>query len=239
MRFIPVADAARSILFYRKILGFEVGDERGVVEAVLGPARIQFNAQDRVPGDDAGARSRRSVILFFETDDVEAMHAAIRARGGEPSEIEKVNWIKMRMFEIRDPDGHALWFGQSYDKPHTRGPSPQLRKALPELPFRDVAAAVVHYRDVLGFRINHQQHDLGVMDRDDITVLLIARTPRSSHRDRLRLCLRRRCGCALCGAEGEGRNRRGRAGKPSVGPSRLRGDRPIEGNRIRFGQPFE
>jgi hypothetical protein len=32
------------------------------------------------------------------------------------------------------------------------------------------------YRDVLGFRINYQQHDLGVMDRDAITVLLIART---------------------------------------------------------------
>ncbi len=53
-----------------------------------------------------------------------------------------------------------------------------MRQALPELPFDDVGAAVAYYRDVLGFRINHQQDDLGVMDRDDITVVLIARTER-------------------------------------------------------------
>ena len=52
-----------------------------------------------------------------------------------------------------------------------------LRQALPELPFDDVPAAIAYYRDVLGFRINYQQDDLGVMDRDAITVLLIARTP--------------------------------------------------------------
>jgi uncharacterized glyoxalase superfamily protein PhnB len=237
MRFIPVADAARSIVFYCEILGFEVRDQRGIIEAVLGPARIQFNAQDRVPGDDAGARSRRSVILFFETGDVEAMHAAIRARGGEPSEIEKVNWIKMRMFEIRDPDGHALWFGQSYDKPHSREPSPQLRKALPELPFRDVAAAVAHYRDVLGFRINYQQHDLGVMDRDDITILLIARNP--SHtgigsayvyvEDADALYAELKAKGAIV------------KGEPVSYPWGLRDFKVVdlEGNRITFGQPFE
>ena len=53
-----------------------------------------------------------------------------------------------------------------------------MRQALPELPFDNVAAAVVYYRDVLGFRVNHQQDDLGVMYRDAITVLLIARTER-------------------------------------------------------------
>ncbi len=121
MRFIGVADAARSLLFYRDILGFDVRGQPGVIEAVYGPACIQFERQDNAPTEMEEPRARRSAILFFETDDVEAMHAAIRARGGAPSEMEKVNWIKMRMFEIRDPDGHALWFGQSYDKPHTRG----------------------------------------------------------------------------------------------------------------------
>lgn len=29
-------------------------------------------------------------------------------------DVEKDNAIKMRMFEVRDPDGHAPWFGQSY-----------------------------------------------------------------------------------------------------------------------------
>ena len=229
MRFIGVTDAARSTLFYRDILGFQMHDQSGILEATYGPARIQFDPQDPQP--------RRSAILFFQTDDVGAMHAAISARGGAPSEMAKVNWIKMRMFEIRDPDGHTLWFGQSYDKPHLPGPSPQMRKALPQLPFDDVAAAVVYYRDVLGFRVNYQQLDLGVMDRDDITVLLIARTERHSgigsayvyveDADALYAELQRK----NANVEGE----------PVSHPWGLRdfGVVDFEGNQIRFGQPFE
>jgi hypothetical protein len=44
-----------------------------------------------------------------------------------------------------------------------------LKQIMPELPFDDVEAGVGYYRDVLGFRVNYQQNDLGVMDRDDIT----------------------------------------------------------------------
>ena len=226
MRSIGVADAARSILFYRDILGFEIREQSGTIEAVNGPACVHFAGQDNAPA-----------ILFFETGGVNAMHAAIRARGGTPSEPQKVNWIKMRMFEIRDPDGHTLWFGQSYDKPHTPGLSPMMRKALPELPFDDVAAAVAYYRDVLGFRINYQQHDLGVMDRDNITLLLIARTERHAgigsayvyveDADALYMELRAK------GANVQG--------EPVSYPWGLRdfGVVDLERNQIRFGQPFE
>src|SRR5262249_43820836 len=109
---------------------------------------------------------------------ITAMHEAIRGRGGEPSAIEKVNWIKFQMFEIRDPDGHTLWFGQSYNQPDASPKSEMMQQALPELPFDDVHAAVRYYHDVLGFGINYQQDDLGVMFRDRITVLLIPRTER-------------------------------------------------------------
>lgn len=181
MRFLPVADVHRSIAFYRDILGFEVKEDEGVTEAILGPARIQFGKEGYAPGDWKTARSPGSAILFLQTDDIVATRSALRARGGSPSHIESVNWIKMRMFEIRDPDGNVLWFGQSYhkeqDSPSRRGTQPQgLRQALPELPFDNVPAAVTYYCEVLGFRINYQQHDLGVMDRDAITILLIART---------------------------------------------------------------
>lgn len=178
MRFIGVADAARSIVFYRDILGCEVREQEGVIEAVYGPARIRFGPHGYAPSDSDEPRPPGSAILFFETDDVAAMHAAIRARGGNPSELEKVNWIKMRMFEVRDPDGHTLWFGQSYDAPDVPVPRHMLRKIMPALPLDDVPAGVVHYRDVLGFQINYQQHDIGVMDRDDVRLLLIARTAR-------------------------------------------------------------
>jgi catechol 2,3-dioxygenase-like lactoylglutathione lyase family enzyme len=235
-RSIGVADAARSIVFYRDVLGFEVHDQPGTIEADYGPARIRIT-QDGAPNHREDPGPRRSAILFFQTGDVDAMHAAIRARGGTPSELEKVNSIKMRMFEIRDPDGHTLWFGQSYDQPHAPGPSPMMLKALPQLPFDHVAAAVAYYRDVLGFRINYQQHDLGVMDRDRITVLLIARTERHTG-----------IGSAYVYVEdadalyAELRAKGARVqGEPVSHPWGLRDFRvlDIEGNWIAFGQPFE
>lgn len=86
-------------------------------------------------------------ILFFVTDDVAGMREAIRARGGSPSELEKVNWIKMRMFEVRDPDGHVLWFGQSFQEADDEVDSQvraarQCRTIMPELPLGDVPAGV-------------------------------------------------------------------------------------------------
>jgi len=181
MRFLPVADLNRSVAFYRDELGFEIREEQDGVEAVMGPARIRFGKEGYAPTDWSTPKPPGSAVLFLQSYDVEALHAAIRARGGKPSGIERVNWIKMRMFEIRDPDGNVIWFGQSYhkhqDSPSRRDGQPQgMREVLPELPCDNVAAAVGWYRDVLGFRINYQQHDLGVMDRDAITVLLIART---------------------------------------------------------------
>jgi predicted enzyme related to lactoylglutathione lyase len=182
MRFLPVTDVNGSIAFYRDVLGFEIKSQEGGIEAILGPARIRFGKEGYSPADASQTpRPPGSAILFLQADDVAATHSAIRRRGGSPTEIERVNWIKMRMFEIRDPDGNVLWFGQSYhkdqDSPTRRGSQPHgLMQALPELPFDHVPAAVAYYRDVLGFRINYQQDDLGVMDRDAITILLISRT---------------------------------------------------------------
>lgn len=237
MRFIGVADATRSIPFYRDVLGFEVRDEAGTIEAVYGPARIQFGKQDYAPNDWDTPRPPGSAMLFFQTDDVAAMHAAIRARGGTPSQLEKVNWIKMRMFEIRDPDGHTLWFGQSYDEPERPSPPPLMRQALPELPFDDVGAAVAYYRDVLGFGINYQQHDLGVMYRDAVTVLLIARTERHKGIGSFEVYVED-ADALYAELRAKGANVQG---EPVSRPWGLRDFRVIDlqGNRITFAQPFE
>jgi uncharacterized glyoxalase superfamily protein PhnB len=167
-RSIGATDVNRAVGFWRDVLGFEVERSPGQDEINLtsGPARIRFGEHDRAPA-----------ILFFETDDVDAMHALIRRRGGRPSEPEDVNWIKMRMFQVQDPDGHVIWFGRSY---HTDSPArarSMMERAMPELPLDDVPAGVKHYRDILGFRVNYEQHDIGVLDRDDVRVLLVARTP--------------------------------------------------------------
>jgi predicted enzyme related to lactoylglutathione lyase len=108
---------------------------------------------------------------------------------------------------------------------------------MPELPLDDVPAGVKHYRDVLGFGVNYQQHDIGVMDRDAVRVLLIART--DAHRG---------IGSAyVYVADADALHRELRAkgarvqGEPISRPWGLREFQVLdpEGNRITFGQPFE
>ena len=175
-QYLRVADSARSVAFYRDVLGFSVHDViedfglPAVAEVAHGPARVQFGSGEATP-----AATR---VLFFETDDVRAMREAVAAHGGTPSALTDVNGIKMRMFEVRDPDGHILWFGQSYGGPDVSRPQHQLHSIMPELPLADVPAGVAYYREVLGFEVNYQQHDLGVMDRDEVRLLLIAKTER-------------------------------------------------------------
>ncbi|MEZ5398474.1 MAG: VOC family protein [Bryobacteraceae bacterium] len=242
MRILPVADVSRAAAFYRDVLGFDVSEQDRSVEATMGPARIRFAREGYGPTDWSTAKPPGSAILFLQTGDVEGLHAAVRARGGRPSGIDRVNWIKMRMFEIRDPDGNVLWFGQSYhedqDSPSRRDGQPRgMRQALPELPCDDVPAAIGWYRDVLGFHINYQQDDLGVMDRDAITLLLIART--DAHK-----------GIGSCevyvsdvdALHEEFRTKGARVlGPPVSHPWGLRDFRliDIEGNRITFAQTFE
>ncbi|MDQ2840249.1 MAG: VOC family protein [Acidobacteriota bacterium] len=242
MRFIAVADVAASSVFYRDVLGFEVREEAGGAEATSGPVRIRFGNPGYAPGDWDAPRPPGSAVLFFQSDDVAEMRASIVGRGGAPSEIEKVNWIKMRMFEIRDPDGHVLWFGQTYheeqDSPSRRAMQPRgMRQALPELPFNNVAAAVTYYRDVLGFRINYQQDDVGVMDRDAITVLLIARTERHKGIGSFEVYVD---DADALHAELSGKGARVQ-GSPVSHPWGLRDFSvlDLEGNRITFAQTFE
>lgn len=137
-----------------------------VAELELGDARLQLCPREQP----------EKSVFFFETDDVTAVRNAVRSRGASPSPTSRVNWLKVEVFEIRDPDGHAVWFGKSFNQPHVEKPEPMLEQALPHLPVDNVAAAISYYKDVLGFSINYAQADLGVMYRDNVTLLLIERT---------------------------------------------------------------
>jgi uncharacterized glyoxalase superfamily protein PhnB len=243
-RSLAVAEIARSLAFYRDELGFDVGsvrDENGApaeAEVRYGPAVIQLGVRAGAPDSTGAPRPRGSAILFFQTDDVAMMRDVVSARGGKPSELEKVNWIKMRMFEIKDPDGHVLWFGQSFQQPDSpRAAEYQLEKIMPSLPLSDVSAGVAYYRDVLGFKVNYAQSDIGVMDRDDVTVLLIARTAKHTGIGSCYVYIR---DADLLHAEltAKGANVQG---EPVSHPWGLRDFQihDLEGNQITFGQPFE
>ncbi len=112
-----------------------------------------------------------------------------------------------------------------------------LQKIMPELPMNDVPGGVSHYRDVLGFSVNHEGPEIGVMDRDSVRVLLVARTERHSgigscyvyveDADSLHAEL------VLKGADVQS--------GPVSRPWGLREFEVLdpEGNRLTFGEPFE
>jgi catechol 2,3-dioxygenase-like lactoylglutathione lyase family enzyme len=225
-RTLRVADLARAAAFYRDVLGFEVRESEGVLEARRGPACVRLEAGPPEPA-----------MIFFETDDAAAMQAAIRTRGGAPGEIAPVNWVKMQIFELRDPDGHTVWFGQSYNTPDSVPARPMIQKLLPCLPVSDVAAAVAHYRGALGFRVNYQQDDLGVMDRDAVTLLLTKR--RRPHQGPGAMYAYIENADALYAElKASGADLRG---EPVSHPWGLRDFLVVDpdGNELRFGQPFE
>ena len=243
-RHLAVGEIARSVAFYRDVLGFNAGsvrDENGVpalVEVKYGPAIIQLGVHESALDSTGTPRPRGSAILFFQTDDVAMMRDAVIARGGQPSELEKVNWIKMRMFEIKDPDGHTLWFGQSFQQPDSpRAAEYQLEKIMPSLPLSDVPAGVAYYRDVLGFKVNYAQADIGVMYRDDVTILLIARTARHTGIGSCYVYIRE-ADALHAELTAKGANVQG---EPVSHPWGLRDFEvhDLEGNQIRFGQTFE
>ena len=234
-RMLAVRDPASSVAFYRDVLGFAesaVHRDSGMdadAEVVRGPARIQFVRASAAGGGPS--------ILFFQADDAVALRTEIAGRGGSASAVEKVNWIKMRMFEIRDPDGHTLWFGTSFHVDGMEKPRGQLEQALPQLPVDDVAGAIAHYCDVLGFGINYQQHDLGVMYRDAITLLLIQRTPKHTGIGS--------CGFYVADADALHTELTAKGANVITAPiSRPWGLREFSildpaGNRLNFAQPFE
>jgi len=185
-RHLVVRDVARSMQFYCELLGFEPGQDTNkssvpsLAEVVSGPARIQFYTAGGIVDSTGPLPALGAAVVFFEVNDVAAMQTVISARGAQTTLPAKVNWIKIEMFQVQDPDGNILWFGKSYHVDyadlHTEAGKGQLRKIMPDMPLTDVAAGIAYYRDVLGFSVNYSQHDLGVMDRDSVRLLLVART---------------------------------------------------------------
>lgn len=179
-RHLGTKDIQAAISFWCDVLGFEESEttSQALREVTLGEASVRLGAHDRGPLLEGGPRAPGSAVVFFHTNDVEGLHALVRSRGGQPSELEKVNGLKMRVFEVRDPDEHALWFGQSYQRATPASPPAMIQEALPELPFSDVNAAARHYETALGFGVNHEEPGFAVMYRDKATILLIPRTER-------------------------------------------------------------
>ncbi|MDF7777751.1 VOC family protein [Sphingomonas sp. AOB5] len=125
---IQVFDMTASVRFYCEGLGFEVVAASPEIEAAegryfhwcrlrLGPAELMLNtaydANERPPVRDAARQAaHQDTGLYFGCDDVDAIHAALRARGLEVSPPKDAPY-GMRQIWLRDPDGYQLCFQRS------------------------------------------------------------------------------------------------------------------------------
>ena len=61
----------------------------------------------------------RSLHIFYvHVDNLNALHRELAARALTPTEI-RVTGYGMKEFELRDPDGYWLWFGEDTDEAPT------------------------------------------------------------------------------------------------------------------------
>ncbi len=113
---LNVEDAARSVDFYRNVLGFEVANQMesdGTLRWAriqAGPVSLMINQPDGADSSErrAGEKWYSDTLLFFDVDDARAARAELAAQGLDVDEPkhEPYGWE----FHLHDPDGYALGF---------------------------------------------------------------------------------------------------------------------------------
>ena len=98
-------DLARSIAFYRDVLGFGIELRAGGLAVLThGPVEIQLYLDD----DAAGPAVRG---LFFEIEDVAGFHEQVKDRAPILWGPEVYSYGR-REFSVADPDGNELIFSE-------------------------------------------------------------------------------------------------------------------------------
>lgn len=159
--FFIVHDVARSLSFYRDLLGFDVtfsgfGDDLffGIVQR--GSAMIMFKSVgvDPVPNHRRDPSARWDAYLYVPDPDTLAAEFAGRdVRFSKPLEDTSDG---LRGFELADPDGHVLFFGRPLPKPDEStvdSGSDIIERAVPVLPGDDLGVAKEFYVGRLGFTV--------------------------------------------------------------------------------------
>jgi len=146
VRLVPmlaVRDLQRTIEWYTTGLGFSLGDTFGDPPVWCSlqqdGVRLFFNQPPAScfppdwpghvaarghppfpqPRPDRPTEQIRSLHIFYmHVHDLPALHARLTANGLSPTEM-RVTVYGMKEFELRDPDGYWLWFGEGTDEPTT------------------------------------------------------------------------------------------------------------------------
>jgi catechol 2,3-dioxygenase-like lactoylglutathione lyase family enzyme len=108
---VPVTDQDRAIAFYTEKLGFEkradvpMGEAMRWVEVAPPGATTTVAIVPPREGESAGIETR----IAFETDDIDADHASLKAQGVDVDEtVSRMGGPVPPMFFFRDPDNNKL-----------------------------------------------------------------------------------------------------------------------------------
>lgn len=116
---LSVSDLATTMAFYSDRLGFRVratfGDPPVWCTLERDGVKLMFNQPPAAEMAALPRHARDYQVFYFYPDDVEALHAAWRADGLSVTDL-RVTDYGMKEFELRDPDGIWLWFGQDTDE---------------------------------------------------------------------------------------------------------------------------
>jgi uncharacterized glyoxalase superfamily protein PhnB len=125
-----VADTVRSWRFYQEIADFDLRSPREAVEhwrwayIQSGDCELMLSESGgptpQLAPPDAADEGGWPVIYYVYPEDVVALHGELREKGFAFSD-PRVTFDGLKEFEVRDPDGHRLWFGQETEETPTGG----------------------------------------------------------------------------------------------------------------------
>lgn len=120
-------DVQDSIQFYTGVLGFQVANrmdtvgKSGWASLHNGNVQLMLASPDYIPEPQKSQGRYSQAMYYFYPEDVKGLHAQIRLSGIEVSDLA-VRFYGMKEFEMLDPSGHVLVFGQETDDPPTSKP---------------------------------------------------------------------------------------------------------------------
>ena len=110
---LRVEEADGSVGFYTEILGFEIAErheEDGRLvwaRLVSGPAELMLSER---PGEVQTSPGEGAVLYLYPSD-IAALHASLLELEVTVGPLRKTEY-GLTEFELIDPDGYELWFGQ-------------------------------------------------------------------------------------------------------------------------------
>ena len=125
-------DTQQSIHFYTNVLGFSVTGrmddvgKTGWASLNHGPVQIMLASPNYLPDPVKVDGRYPQMMLYFYPDDVVALHQAVRDKGYQTTELV-VRFYGMKEFEMLDPSGHVLVFGEDTDEEPTHAEHPSQR----------------------------------------------------------------------------------------------------------------